>query len=139
MTTSTHSTDLPTPPPPDDLFGRLVGLRRMYGQLAEFSRSHHGQDRTTMAFDAEVATYSDHLEQRFAARWEQLWPQIVIDEAAMLHDPDSRPVLNCGLCQLQRRAQLTHRDVQRRPRPHPHSTGTPTSDTAPGGHLGQVA
>ena len=141
MTTSTNRAELPTPPAPDDLFARLVGLHRMYGQLAEFSRSHHGQDRTTVAFDNEVATYSDHLEERYPARWEQLWPQVVIDEAGMLHDPDTRPVLTCGLCQLQRRGQLTQRDAQRHPRPQPHSTGTPTSDSSNGadGQLGQVA
>jgi len=121
------------------MFRQLVGLRRMYGQLSEYSRSHHGQDRTTVAFDAEVAAYSDELEQRYPAQWEQLWPEIIIDEAAMLHDPDTRPILTCGLCQLQRRTQLEQRAERRRPRPQPHNTGTPTSDTGADGQLGQVA
>ena len=127
MTTSTHTTDPVTPPPPpDSVFTRLVGLRKMFGQLAEFSRSHHGQDLTTEGFDAEVGFLSDELEHRFRDQWEQLWPEIVIGEAAMLHDPDTRPVLACGLCQLQRRDQLTRRAAQRRTSPTT-GTGTGTS------------
>ena len=145
MTTSfTHGTDVPPPPPRDRMFAQLVELRRMYGQLAEYSRSHHGQDRTTAAFDAEVAAYSDELEHRYPTQWERLWPEIVVDEAAMLHDPDTRPVLTCGLCQLHRRAQLTKRAADRRPRTSSRTVGRPAGghgagDGAVGGQLGQVA
>lgn len=111
-TTATRTTAQATGP--DTMpayFRRLLSQRKLFGQLAEYQRSHHGQDRTSQDLDAVVTLLTEELEHRFPDLWQPIEADMLVDELGLLHDPDDGPLLGCGICQEHERA----RHQQRRP------------------------
>ena len=72
-------------------FRRLLAQRRLWGQLAEYQRSHRGQTTTTDMMDHLVATLGEELEDTYPDLWAAVEPDLLVAEAGLLHDPSRRP------------------------------------------------
>ena len=103
-------------------FRRLLAQRRLWGQLAEYQRSHRGQTTTTDMMDHLVATLGEELEDTYPDLWAAVEPDLLVTEAGLLHDPSAGRLVGCGLCheaarsaRQQRRTTTRRASARRRP------------------------
>lgn len=128
MTTATHTPKTTAPHTPagetgsadtSGHFRRLLGQRRLFGQLAECQRSHHGENTNTAMLDDVVDLLTSELDIRFPQQWRAVEPDLLIAELRLQHDPSDGAMAGCGLCHAATAATAQeHRGSHhRRPRP----------------------
>ena len=103
---------------PSGHFRRLLGQRRLFGQLAECQRSHHGENTNTAMLDDIVDMLTSELDTRFPQQWRALEPELLVTELRLQHDPHDGPIAGCALCHAAGTAAGREHRRTRRQRPH---------------------
>ncbi|MGN6132835.1 MAG: hypothetical protein ACTHOK_21100 [Nocardioidaceae bacterium] len=120
-------------------FRRLLAQRRLWGQLAEYQRSHRGQTTTTDMMDHLVATLSEELEDAYPDLWAAVEPDLLVTEAGLLHDPAAGQLVGCGLCHEATRSTRSTRQQRRTTTRRAATRRRSTACQVSGDVAGQVA